>query len=67
MHVLQVGEMSCGHCVGTVTRAIQQLDSTAQVNVDLATGTVRVQSSASLPQIVRAIEEAGYPVKTPRT
>lgn len=62
MIALQVEGMSCGHCVGTVTRAVQQIDAGAQVEIDLAKGTVRIESSAEQSALVHAIVEAGYPV-----
>ena len=63
MYELQVDNMSCGHCVRAVTEAVQELDAEAQVVVDLAAKKVTVDSTAALPSISAAIEEAGYPVK----
>jgi Cu+-exporting ATPase len=54
--------MSCGHCVGRVTKSVQAVDQAAKVDVDLATKRVRVDSSADLEKIAAAIDEAGYPV-----
>lgn len=63
----EVNGMSCGHCVKTITRAIQALDATARVQVDLAAKTVSVDDSR-LPQqhIASAIADAGYEVVRPR-
>ena len=58
----QVQGMSCGHCVGAVTRAIKTLDPAAEVAVDLASGQVVVQSPQDHAAIARAIEEEGYKV-----
>ena len=58
----KVEGMSCQHCVGAVTRAIQEQDASAQVAVDLATGKVAVQSGASVDTLKAAIDEAGYTV-----
>jgi len=58
----KVEGMSCQHCVGAVTRAIQEQDAGAQVAVDLATGKVAVQSGASVDTLKAAIDEAGYTV-----
>ncbi|GCB04742.1 heavy-metal-associated domain-containing protein [Ralstonia sp. SET104] len=55
--------MSCGHCVSAVTRAVQQVDAGANVQVDLDKQTVAVTSSASADAVKAAIEQAGYPVK----
>jgi Cu+-exporting ATPase len=54
--------MSCGHCVGRVTKSIQQVDPAAQVNIDLPTGKVTIDSGADVDRIVKAIDDAGYPV-----
>jgi copper chaperone len=62
MYELQVEEMSCGHCVSAVTKAVQTVDAHARVEVDLAQRTVRVQSDAELAKIAGVIAEAGYPV-----
>ncbi len=63
MYTLQVEEMSCNHCVGSVTKAVQALDAAATVTVDLKTKAVQVgHTSIPLEKIVAAIDEAGYPV-----
>lgn len=60
MQVFNVQGMSCGHCVKAVTRAVQEQDATAQVEVDLAAKQVRVQSQLGAQQILEAIREEGY-------
>ena len=62
MYQLQVENMSCGHCVGSVTKAVQGVDPQAQVQIDLASKSVKVESSSELGAISAAIVEAGYPV-----
>lgn len=60
MQVFKVQGMTCAHCVRAVTSAIQAQDPTAQVQVDLANGEVKVQSQLEAEQIVELIEEEGY-------
>lgn len=60
MTILDVKGMTCGHCVKAVTAAIQALDAQARVDVDLAQGIVRVESTSPADTIARAIVEAGY-------
>lgn len=60
--VFQVQGMSCGHCVGAVTAAVKALDPQAQVQVDLGSGKVEVQSQQEGAAIARAIEDEGYKV-----
>ena len=62
MYQLQVEDMTCGHCVGSVTKAVQAIDPAAQVQIDLASKRVTVESSRELGAISAAIVEAGYPV-----
>jgi len=58
-----VSGMSCGHCVSAVTRAVQQVDGGANVQVNLDKQTIAVTSGASADAVKAAIEQAGYPVK----
>lgn len=59
---LHVENMSCGHCVAAVTRAVRELDPAALVEVDLAAKTVKVESGADAAAIGAAIVAAGYPL-----
>jgi copper chaperone len=54
--------MTCQHCVRAVTRAVQQLDAQAAVQVDLKAATVTVDSTQPRLRIAEAIREEGYPV-----
>ncbi|MCS6765289.1 MAG: heavy-metal-associated domain-containing protein [Candidatus Protistobacter heckmanni] len=56
-----IDAISCGHCVGRVTKAIQGVDQAAQVQVDLPTHKVEVQTTADKEKIVDALKQAGYP------
>lgn len=58
----QVQGMTCDHCVRAVTGELQGLPGVQGVDVELASGAVRVTSAAPLdPEAVRAaIDEAGY-------
>ena len=53
-------DMSCGHCVKTVTATAQRLDPAAQVQADLAPRRVPVQTTAAREAVVQALAEAGY-------
>jgi len=54
--------MSCGHCVGAVTKAVQAVDAAARVEIDLATKSVKIDSATPLAALKSAIADAGYPV-----
>lgn len=56
-----VPDMTCGHCVSTVTRAIKALDAKAEVQADLDSKIVSVETSAPAGAISKALDEAGYP------
>ncbi len=60
--VFQVQGMSCGHCERAVTQAVQSVDPSAQVQVDLGSGKVEVQSEQPREAIAHAIAEEGYTV-----
>ena len=62
MYQLQVENMSCGHCVGAVIKAVQGIDASAKVEIDLASKTVRIDSATALAPLKSAIADAGYPV-----
>jgi Cu+-exporting ATPase len=64
MYELTVADMTCKHCVGRVTKAVQEVDQQAKVEIDLPTGKVKIDSQADLGRIAQAIDDAGYPVKT---
>ncbi|MDB5948137.1 MAG: copZ [Ramlibacter sp.] len=66
MIAFEVKDMTCGHCVSTITRALKAIDQDAKVNIDLAAHRVEVETtSASVAQLSDAITEAGYtPVET---
>ena len=58
----EVKDMSCGHCVMSVTKAVKSVVSQAKVDVDLATKKVSVETEKNRKAIVDALAEAGYPV-----
>ncbi|NUZ08523.1 heavy-metal-associated domain-containing protein [Piscinibacter koreensis] len=36
MIAFQVNDMTCGHCVSTITKAVRAVDKQASVSIDLA-------------------------------
>lgn len=63
MFTASVSGMSCGHCIRAVTKAIQQQDPDAVVQVDLAQKQVQIAGDLSEQQIRAAIVEAGFDVE----
>ena len=60
MQVFNVEGMTCGHCVKAVTRAVQNEDADAIVEVDVAQKQVKVQSDLQPAKILELISEEGY-------
>lgn len=58
---LKVNDMTCGHCVKTITKTVTSLDPGAKVETDLATRRVRIESSRPAAELTKALGEAGYP------
>ena len=61
MITFQVDDMSCGHCVGVITRAVKDADRDAGVRIDLNKHLVEIEPKTSdAEQLRAAIAEAGY-------
>ena len=54
--------MTCGHCVQAVTDELLRLPGVHDVKVDLASGSVTVESDGLVPldEVRVAVDEAGY-------
>jgi copper chaperone len=52
--------MSCGHCANVIREAVAALDPAAQVDVDLGTSRVRIDSELDESLLSQAIVDAGY-------
>jgi len=59
--LLKIENMTCGGCAKSVTKAIQSVDPNATVKPDPAARTVKVETAATVADIERVLEEAGYP------
>jgi copper chaperone len=61
MIVFNVSDMTCGHCVGGITKALQGVDPKASVKVDLSTHRVEIRdASLSAQAFAQAIRDEGY-------
>lgn len=54
-------DMTCGHCVKTVTEVARRLDPQAQVQTDLAQHRARFETSTAEAALRAALAEEGYP------
>ena len=60
MMEFQVDDMTCNHCVSTITKAVKGADANAKVDIDLQNHLVRIDGAADAGNIVNAIRDAGY-------
>jgi copper chaperone len=58
--LMQVEGMTCQGCVNAVTKAVQRLDPSATVEVDLDHGRVHVTTNAQSLEVAQALNAAGY-------
>ena len=61
MMKLIIDNMSCQHCVKTITKAINDIDPKAKVSVDLTKREVDIEGGTiSQEAAIAAIDEAGF-------
>ena len=61
MIAFEVNDMTCGHCVSTITKAVRAIDQKATVSVDLTTHRVEIEpTETNTQELSDAIKEAGY-------
>ena len=58
--LMTVDGMTCQGCVNAVTRTVQRLDPTAEVEVDLQHGRARIVTNAQALEVSDALTKAGY-------
>lgn len=59
---LKVEGMTCGGCAATVRTAVAEVAPKARMEIEIATGTLRVEGDADEGRVRAAIEQAGYGV-----
>ena len=60
---LTLPDMTCGHCVKTVTGTVMKLDAQAQVQCDLPSHTVRIETTQAPEAVKQALADEGYPAR----
>ncbi|WP_322999835.1 heavy-metal-associated domain-containing protein [Castellaniella sp.] len=58
-----VSDMTCNHCVQTITQAVQTAAPGATVSTDLNTHRVVIESAAAAAVLQAAIADEGYDVQ----
>jgi copper chaperone len=65
MTTFDVKDMTCGHCTNAITQAVLALDPVANVQIDLPSHRVQIESASAEADLSQAIVKAGYsPVAT---
>ena len=64
MAKVKINGMRCGHCVGAVTKALNDVDGISNVNVDLDKGEANYTETVPVPleKIKEAISTIGFEV-----
>ena len=57
---LRVTGMTCMHCVGAVTKALENVSGVDKVEVSLETGRANVTGNAETASLLEAVKEEGY-------
>jgi heavy metal translocating P-type ATPase len=59
---LSIEGMTCGSCVGTITRGLQEFSFVTNVNIDLVgcSGVVEFENKDNLESILQKIDDLGY-------
>ncbi|MCB2129021.1 MAG: heavy-metal-associated domain-containing protein [Rhodobacteraceae bacterium] len=58
---LSIPDMSCGHCENAIRRALTSLDASARLQVDFASHSAELATSAPSAAVLAALEAEGYP------
>lgn len=60
MIALTVNDMTCGGCVASITRVVKGLDPDANVQANVETKRVDIDSVVDTDAVIAAIANAGY-------
>ena len=61
---LEIIDMTCGHCVASITKAVEHVAPEASLEFDLPTHRVKINQVTDAAAVELAIREAGFdPVK----
>ena len=60
MYQFNVPDMTCGHCVSRIIKAVKLEDPKAKVEINLGQHLVKIESALSQDEIAQQITEACY-------
>lgn len=55
-----IPSMSCGHCVGVITKSVKAADPAAEVEIDLPNHNVQVETTHTREAMAATLTKAGY-------
>lgn len=58
-----VSDMTCNHCVQTITSAIKAVDVNAVIDIDLGQHSLKVLGANDIAAIESAVREEGYDIQ----
>lgn len=61
MHEFKLPDMTCGHCVATITKTVAAVDAEARPLFDREARVLRVDSEKCRDAFVAALTDEGYP------
>lgn len=56
----QIEDMTCGGCARSVTQAIKNIDSTAELDIDVPARLVEIRSQKSAEELQTVLTAAGF-------
>lgn len=62
MTTIKIKGMSCQHCVGSVSKALEEIAGISNVRIDLAKGEATFDGSADMQRVKEAITKIGFEV-----
>jgi copper chaperone len=60
MTKLKIEGMTCGHCVASVKKALEDIQGVSEVVVDLDSGQATVDGSPNQSVLIEAVTKEGY-------
>lgn len=57
---LEIMDMTCNHCVNSITQAVHAVSPAATLSFDLPTHRLQVSGASDSDAIEKAIRDAGY-------
>lgn len=59
----EVKDMSCNHCVASITKAVTTIDPNATVQADLDARRVKVNGGLEASAVIAALDDIGFPAQ----